>query len=108
MAGRRDHALLLTAVQTGLGISELLGLTRPDMQLGTGAHIRTAGKGRKVRVAPLSKQTVAVLRAWLRETTDQPGSPLFPPAMAARATRSRFVHSSRLAPHWRNARNHAT
>jgi len=77
-AGRRDHALLLTAVQTGLRNSELLGLTRADTQLGTGAHVRTVGKGRKERVAPLTKQTVAVLRAWLRETTDQPGTPLFP------------------------------
>jgi integrase/recombinase XerD len=77
-AGRRDHALLLTAVQTGLRISELLGLTRADTQLDTGAYVRTVGKGRKERVAPLSKQTVAVLRAWLRETIDQPGSPLFP------------------------------
>jgi len=61
-AGRRDHALLLTAVQTGLRISELLGLTRADTQLGTGAHVRTVGKGRKERVTPLTKQTVAVLR----------------------------------------------
>ena len=50
-------------MQTGLRISELLGLTRADTQLGTGAHVRTVGKGRKERVAPLTKQTVAVLRA---------------------------------------------
>ena len=77
-AGRRDHALLFTAVQTGLRNSELLGLTRADTQLDTGAHVRTVSKGRKDRVAPLSKQTVVVLRAWLRETIDQPGGPLFP------------------------------
>ena len=75
-AGRRDHALLLTAVQTGLRISELLGLARADTQLGTGAHVRTVGKGRKERVAPLTKQTVAVLRVWLGEITVQPGTPL--------------------------------
>ena len=56
---------MLTAVQTGLRISELLGLTRADTQLGTGAHVRTVGKGRKERVAPLTKQTITVLRAWL-------------------------------------------
>src|SRR5215207_5707901 len=76
-AGRRDHALLLTAVQTGLRISELLSLTRADTQLDAGAHVRTVGKGRKERVAPLSKPTVKVLRVWLRETVDEPGSPLF-------------------------------
>ena len=43
-AGRRDHALLLCAVQTGLRISELLALTCADVQLGTRAHLRTFGK----------------------------------------------------------------
>ena len=96
-AGRRDHALLLTAVQTGLRISELLGLTRADTQLGTGAHVRTVGKGRKERVAPLTKQTVAVLRAWLRETSDQPGSPLFPSRDGGTLTRDAIER--RLAQH---------
>ena len=45
-AGRRDHALLLVAVQTGLRVSELTSLTRADIQLGTGAHLRCHGKGR--------------------------------------------------------------
>lgn len=44
-AGRRDHALLLCAVQTGLRISELLRLTNADVELGTGPHLRTLGKG---------------------------------------------------------------
>lgn len=96
-AGRRDHALLLTAVQTGLRISELLGLTRADTHVGAGAHVRTVGKGRKERVAPLTKQTVAVLRAWLRETTDQPESPLFP--SRDRGTLTRDAIERRLAKH---------
>ena len=37
--GRRDHALLLLAVQTGLRASELTGLTCGDIHLGTGAHV---------------------------------------------------------------------
>ena len=37
--GRRDHALLLLAVQTGLRISELTGLTRRDVHFGPGAHV---------------------------------------------------------------------
>ena len=47
--GRRDHALLVVAVQTGLRVSELTGLCRRDLQLGTGAHVRCEGKGRKER-----------------------------------------------------------
>jgi site-specific recombinase XerD len=100
-AGRRDHALLLTAVQTGLRVSELLGLTRSDTQLGPGAHVRTTGKGRKERVAPLTKQTVAVLRVWLRETTDQPGSPLFPSRDGGTLTRDALER--RLAQHVKTA-----
>ena len=96
-AGRRDHGLLLTAVQTGLRVSELLGLTRADTQLGTGAHVRTVGKGRKERVAPLTRQTVAVLRVWLRETVDQPGSPLFPSRDGGTVTRDAIER--RLAQH---------
>jgi integrase len=78
-AGRRDHALLLTAVQTGLRVSELLALTHADVYLGTGPHVRAIGKGRKERVAPLTRQNVAVLRVWMRESRDQPDlCPLFP------------------------------
>jgi integrase/recombinase XerD len=102
-AGRRDGALLLTAVQTGLRVSELLGLTRADAQLGSGAHVRTVGKGRKERVAPLTKQTVAVLRAWLRETADHPGSPLFPSRDGGTLTRDAVER--RLAQHVKTAQH---
>ena len=85
--GRRDHALLLLAVQTGLRVSELTGLRCRDVHLGAGAHVRCVGKGRKQRCTPLTGQTVAVLRAWLDGTTrptrgpavpDQPRSPAQP------------------------------
>ncbi|WP_245425726.1 site-specific integrase [Mesorhizobium sp. WSM3862] len=39
-SGRRDHALLLVAVQTGLRLSEITGLKRDDLFFGTGAHLR--------------------------------------------------------------------
>jgi site-specific recombinase XerD len=61
-SGRRDHALLMVAVQTGLRLSELTGLQRQDVMLGTGAHMRCMGKGRKERCTPLTKQTTAVLK----------------------------------------------
>lgn len=65
--GRRDHALLLTMVQTGLRLSEITALRPRDIELGAGAHVRCIGKGRKERCTPLAKPTVAVLRAWVRE-----------------------------------------
>jgi integrase/recombinase XerD len=76
--GRRDHALLDVAVQTGLRVSELTGLRNQDVELGTGAHIRCTGKGRKERATPLSKTTVAVLRVWMQERRGEPTDPLFP------------------------------
>jgi len=82
--GRRDHAFLLVAVQTGLRLSEMTGLTRDDLTLSTGAHVRVVGKGRKERCIPLAKPTVAVLRSWLREPPRGDGRVLFPNARGAR------------------------
>lgn len=76
--GRRDHALLLVAIQTGLRVSELTGLCCHDVHLGTGAYLQCLGKGRKQRCTPLSSQTVAVLRIWLKERQGKPDDPLFP------------------------------
>ena len=65
--GRRDHALLVVMIQTGVRVSELVGLRVRDVHLGTGPHIRVLGKGRKKRATPLTGETVAVLRQWLTE-----------------------------------------
>ncbi|MFB1511774.1 MAG: site-specific integrase [Thiocapsa sp. C3-sup] len=83
-SGRRDHALFLLAVQTGLRLSELTGLRQEDLHLGAGAHVRVIGKGRKERCTPLSKNTRAVLTAWLREPPRAPAQPLFPNARGGR------------------------
>jgi site-specific recombinase XerD len=96
-AGRRDHALLLLAAQTGLRISELTGLTISDVHLGTGAHVSCTGKGRKQRITPLTAGTVAVLRTWLAERRGQPGQPLFPSRTGSRL--SRDAVERRLAKH---------
>jgi integrase/recombinase XerD len=85
--GRRDHALLLLAVQTGLRVSELTGLARQDTHLETGPHVRRHGKGRKDRATPLTAQTVKVPRTWLAELGSAPGSPLFPAQSGARMSR---------------------
>jgi site-specific recombinase XerD len=85
--GRRDHALLLLAVQTGLRVSELTGLTRQDTHLGAGPHVRCHGKGRKDRATPLTSQVVRVLRTWLAELGPGPGMPLFPAQAGGRLSR---------------------
>ena len=77
-SGRRDRALLMLAVQTGLRAAEITGLRCEDIVLGSGAHVRCDGKGRKSRCTPLGKDTIAVLRGWLRERQGQPGEPVFP------------------------------
>jgi integrase/recombinase XerD len=76
--GRRDRTLLLVAVQTGLRASELLGLRCQDVLLGTGAHVRCDGKGRKQRCTPLRKDAASMLDAWLRERRGQPEDSVFP------------------------------
>lgn len=85
--GRRDHALLLLAMQTGLRVSELASLRCQDLQLSTGAWVRCEGKGRKERCTPLTRGTVQVLRVWLRERDGQPTSPLFPSRSGRHLTR---------------------
>ena len=75
--GRRDRALLHLCVQTGLRVSELIDVHCGDVVLGTGAHVRCRGKGRKDRSTPLRADTVAVLGAWLDERADAADRPLF-------------------------------
>jgi len=76
--GRRDHALLALMIQTGVRVTELTRLLISDVHLGTGAHIRVLGKGRKRRSTTLTSETVKVLQAWLTERQGEPNAPLFP------------------------------
>jgi integrase/recombinase XerD len=76
--GRRDRALLLVGVQTGLRVSELIGLRRCDIILGAGAHVRCEGKGRKQRSTPLRQEAAEVLAQWLRECPAEQATPAFP------------------------------
>ncbi len=79
-SGRRDHAFLLLAVQTGLRLSELTAVRRQALVLDTGAHVRVLGKGRKERATPLTKDAVKVLKAWLREIPNRAEAIVFPSA----------------------------
>lgn len=76
--GRRDQALLMVAIQTGLRVSELISLQRQDVRLGRGAHVRCRGKGRKERCTPLRREAARILVPWLRECPSDPEAPIFP------------------------------
>lgn len=95
--GRRDHALLALAAQTGLRVSELIGLRCADVHLGVGAHVSCLGKGRKQRITPLTEGIVAVLRVWLAERANHGGTPLF--TTRTGRTLSRDALERRLAKH---------
>lgn len=77
-SGRRDRALLLLAVRTGMRASELTGLRCENLVLHPSAYVECLGKGRKQRRTPLRRDTVAVLRQWLREREGKPSDPVFP------------------------------
>ena len=101
--GRRNHALLLVAVQTGLRLSELTGLRQKDVMLGPGAYVRCEGKGRKERCTPLAKPTVKVLQAWLKEQGADDTGFLFPSSRGGRLSSDAVQHA--LATHVATARN---
>ena len=103
--GRRDHALLLLATETGLRASELTGLNRSDLHLGVGAHISCHGKGRKQRTTPLTRSTVATLRAWTTERGGGTAEPLFPTRQGRRLSRDALER--RLAKYLRDAAGRA-
>src|SRR5690606_26916125 len=86
--GRRDYTLLLLAIQTGLRLSELINLDRNAIHLGTGAHVRCVGKGRKERCTPLTAYLQSALTAWLKEPMRHPDTIALFPSM----------HGGRLSP----------
>jgi site-specific recombinase XerD len=104
--GRRDHALIALAVQTGLRLSELTGLTCADIHLGSGAHVRCQGKGRKQRCVPLTTSTAAILRVWRQERRGHDGDPLFPTRAGRRL--SQDAVEVRVAVHHNTAAEHCS
>jgi site-specific recombinase XerD len=78
--GRRDHALLLLAVETGIRVSEISSLKRRDVSFNIGAHVDVTGKGRKQRVTPVCKRTARVMKAWIKEPAQNNSDVLFPNA----------------------------
>jgi site-specific recombinase XerD len=103
-AGRRDRTLLLVAVQTGLRVSELIGLCWQDVVFGTGAHVSCQGKGRKTRCTPLRKDAITALRVWQREQRGRPEEPVFPSARGRPLSRDGVAYL--LAKHVSVAQQH--
>jgi len=86
--GRRDYALFALAIQTGLRVSELIGLTIADIHTGTGAHVHCVGKGRKERATPLLPGIVEVMNAWIAErAANDVADPLFSTSTGRRLSR---------------------
>jgi integrase/recombinase XerD len=100
--GRRDRTLLLVALQTGLRVSELIGLRWQDVSLDTGAHVCCQGKGRKSRCTPLRKDAITVLRAWRCEQPHDPSAPVFPTTRGTPLSRDGVAYI--LAKHLTRAR----
>ena len=91
-------------IQTGLRVSELIGLRRSDIILGTGAHVRCEGKGRKQRFTPLRQEAVEVLAQWLRECPAEPTTPAFPSSRGGPLSRDAVERL--VARHQRSAERH--
>lgn len=90
-AGRRDHALLVIAIQTGLRASELVNLRCGDVVFGSGVHIRCRGKGRKERCTPLHHDTAKLLEVWIGNCPDDT-RPLFPSIRGDTLSRDALEH----------------
>jgi site-specific recombinase XerD len=102
--GRRDRAMLTLTIGAGLRVSELIALNCGDIQLGTGAHVRCEGKGRKQRTVPLTTPAQAVLFVWLTERAGRPAEPLFPTRTGRRLSRDAI--EQRVATHGATATAH--
>lgn len=63
---QRDQAIVEILYGSGLRVSELCGLRRPDLDLDQ-ARVTVWGKGAKQRTVPLSEPSVAAIRAWLAD-----------------------------------------
>ena len=77
-SGQRDHVLLATLYDTGARVSEIIAVTREDVECRHCTAVHLHGKGRKERVVPLSKPTSARVRSWMQQIGSDARQPLFP------------------------------
>lgn len=100
-SGVRDRAMLLLAFAAGLRVSELVGLPIDQISFGSQPEVHIMGKGRRERLLPLWKETVTVLREWLRVRHDSQFQECFLNARNEPITRSGFEYI--LAKHVKKA-----
>jgi site-specific recombinase XerD len=80
-SGRRDRVMFKVFYNTGARASEVIDMKVKDIQLAQQASVRLHGKGRKDRIVPLWKTTVAMLKNWLMQEQYAPENPVFPNRM---------------------------
>ena len=88
MIGRRDYALMLLMLETGMRVSETVALNCNHIVFGTSnAHVHCLGKGRKERSTPVGNEAQAVLKSWLAERNGTADEPLFVSLRGTRMSR---------------------
>jgi site-specific recombinase XerD len=107
LSGERDRVLLMLLYNTGARVSELAGLQVQDVSLESRRSVQIRGKGRKNRSVPLWRETVKMLRSWLRQLKGAPDSPLLPNARGNPMTRSGIAQRLKIAVNRATSKNPA-
>ena len=63
--GKRDLAILTLLYDTGARVQEMIDLNICDLRLSSPATVKLLGKGQKVRVIPITPQTVNILKSYI-------------------------------------------
>ena len=87
-SGRRDAALFAVLYNTGARVSEIIRLRVADVLLDRAHAVHLHGKGRKERIIPLWKSTVAQLQTWFHHIDRRPDGPVFPNRSGTTMSRS--------------------
>lgn len=96
-SGQRDAALFAVLYNTGARVSEIIRLHVADVLIDRAHAVHLHGKGRKERVIPLWKSTVAQLRTWFERIDRRPEAPVFPNRAGKPMSRSGVEHRLRVA-----------
>ncbi|MDO9256332.1 MAG: tyrosine-type recombinase/integrase, partial [Bacteroidales bacterium] len=90
--GKRDYAVIALLLATGIRRSEVIAITIDDYNTRTGVLNIQAGKGDKQRTAYLNTESRIVVRHWLTERGQLPGS-LFNPVTKTGTVLSKALSS---------------
>ena len=96
--GFRDRCMLELLYACGLRVSELVGLTLPQLSLNQGV-VRVSGKGGKERLVPVGDEALHWLQRYLagprHDLLQAPSEVLFPSRLGRCMTRQTFWHRIR-------------